>query len=318
MTIHAMEAIQDAFCDLPGGVRLCYRTYGPDDGEPLLLIAGMTLQLTFWPPALIGALIQCGYRVIVFDNRDVGRSSRIARPGPSVLRQFLRVPVKDGYDLEDMAQDTIGLLDSLKVARAHVVGMSMGGMIGQVLAARHPQRVLSLTSIISTTGARNVGQPAMSSMLMLTAPPPRTREAAVEQYSRIMAHIGTQTYPADDAARRAYAAQAWDRGQQARDHESTTRQIGAIIKSGDRTEEIRRIRAPTLVVHGDRDLLVAPSGGVATAAAIPGADMVTVRGMGHDIPDGVVPLLTSLIDGHIRHRATRAAAEPERVGRHIA
>lgn len=318
MSIHAMDEARDAFCDVPTGVRLCYRTYGPDTAEPLLLIAGLSLQLTSWPAGLIDGLVRCGYRVIAFDNRDVGRSSRIAQQPPGLFRQFLRRPIRSAYDLHDMAADTIGLLDHLHVARAHIVGMSMGGMIGQIIAATHPQRTLSLTSIISTTGARNVGQPAASTMLKLIKPPPRDREEAIERYSRVMAHIGSQTYPVSDDARRAYAADAWERGQQARDHEGMSRQIGAIMKSGDRTAEIRRIRTPTLVVHGDRDLLVAPSGGVATAAAIDGAEMVTIRGMGHDIPNGVAPLLTDLIDGHAKRSVTRTAAEPASVDRRFA
>lgn len=318
MSIHAMDEVRDLFCDVPTGVRLCYRTYGPEGGEPLLLIAGLSLQLTSWPSSLIDGLVQSGFRVIVFDNRDVGRSSRIPQQPPGLMRQFLRLPIPSAYDLEDMATDTIGLLDHLRVAHAHIVGMSMGGMIGQIIAGTHPQHTLSLTSIFSTTGSRKVGQPAMSSMSMLTKPPARTRDEAVQRYSAIMAHIGTQTYPVNDAARRAYAADAWDRGQQARDHEGTARQIGAIIKSGDRTAAICRIQVPTLVVHGDRDLMVAASGGTATAAAISGAEMVTIRGMGHDISDGVVPLLIDLIDGHARRSTTRSAAQQTSASRHSA
>jgi pimeloyl-ACP methyl ester carboxylesterase len=318
MPIHTMHDARDQFCDVPTGVRLCYRTYGPESGEPLLLIAGLSLQLTSWPSNLIDGLLQRGFRVIVLDNRDVGRSSRIPRKPPGLLRQFLRLPMPSAYGLEDMSADTVGLLDHLRVARAHVVGMSMGGMIAQIIAGSHPQRTLSLTSIFSTTGSRKVGQPAMSSMSMLTKPPARTRDEAVQRYSAVMAHIGTQTYPVNDAARRAYAADAWERGQQATDAEGVARQLGAIIKSGDRTAAVRRIRAPTLVVHGDRDLMVAASGGTATAAAIPGAEMVTIRGMGHDISEGVVPLLVDLIDGHASRSVAGSAAEPTSAGRHFA
>lgn len=310
MSTHRMNEAHDAFCDVQTGVRLCYRTYGPDSGEPLLLIAGLSLQLTSWPVSLLDGLVQRGFRVIVFDNRDVGRSSRIAQQPPGFVRQLLRRPKPSAYDLEDMAADTIGLLDCLQVARAHVVGMSMGGMIGQIMATKHPHRTLSLTSIFSTTGARNVGQPALSSLLMLAKPPARTRDEMVQRYSQIMAHIGTQTYPVNDAARRAYAADAWDRGQQSRDHEGMARQLGAIYKSGDRTAQIQQIRVPTLVIHGDQDLMVAPSGGIATAAAIARAEMVTIRGMGHDIPDGVVPLLIDLIDGHAKRSMARSSAKP--------
>ncbi|WP_107309683.1 alpha/beta fold hydrolase [Burkholderia metallica] len=318
MSIHAMDEARDLFCDVPTGVRLCYRTYGLENAEPLLLIAGLSLQLTSWPANMIDALVQRGFRVIVLDNRDVGRSSRIAQKPPGLLRQFLRLPMPSAYSLEDMAADTVGLLDHLRVARAHVVGMSMGGMIAQIIAGSHPHRTLSLTSIFSTTGSRKVGQPALSSMSMLTRPPARTRDEAMQRYSAVMAHIGTQTYPVDDAARRTYAADAWDRGQQAKDAEGMARQLGAIIKSGDRTADVRRIRVPTLVVHGDLDRMVAASGGTATAAAIPGAEMVTIRGMGHDIPAGVVPLLVDLIAGHAGRHAAGSAAEPMNAGRHSA
>ncbi|CAJ0684180.1 alpha/beta fold hydrolase [Ralstonia holmesii] len=318
MSIHAMDEAHDLFCDAPTGVRLCYRTYGLESAEPLLLVAGLSLQLTSWPANMIDGLVQRGFRVIVLDNRDVGRSSRIAQKPPGLLRQFLRLPMPSGYSLEDMAADTVGLLDHLCVARAHIVGMSMGGMIAQIIAGSHPHRTLSLTSIFSTTGSRKVGQPAISSMSMLTKPPARTRDEAVQRYSAIMAHIGTQTYPVDDAARRAYAADAWDRGQQAKDAEGVARQLGAIIKSGDRTAEVRRIRVPTLVVHGDLDLMVAASGGTATAAAIPDAEMVTIRGMGHDISEGVAPLLVDLIAGHAKRNTAASAAEQMNASRHSA
>ncbi|WCM23659.1 alpha/beta hydrolase [Paraburkholderia bryophila] len=318
MSIHAMDEARDLFCDLPTGVRLCYRTYGLESGHPLLLIAGLSLQLTSWPSNLIDDLVQRGFHVIVLDNRDVGRSSRIPQKPPGLLRQFLRLPIPSAYGLEDMAADTVGLLDHLRVARAHVVGMSMGGMIAQIIAGTHPQRTWSLTSIFSSTGSRKVGQPAISSMSMLTKPPARTRDEAVQRYSAIMAHIGTQTYPVNDAGRRAYAADAWDRDQPEKYAEGMARQFGAIIKSGDRTADIRRIRVPTLVVHGDRDLMVAANGGTATAAAIPGAEMVTIRGMGHDISEGVVPLLVDLIDGHARRSTAGSAAEQTSASKHSA
>ncbi|TFE36511.1 alpha/beta hydrolase [Paraburkholderia dipogonis] len=300
MSVYALEAIEDEFCDVSTGMRICYRTYGQRSGEPLLLVAGLGLQLTFWPPSLINGFVERGYRVVIFDNRDVGRSSRATQPAPGLLRQFLRRCSASAYTLQDMAKDAIGLLDHLCMSRAHVVGMSMGGMIAQTIAARYPQRTLSLTSIFSTTGARRVGQPALSSMLMLAKPPPRSREEVMQRHLKLISHIGSTTYPVNKQALRAYAAGAWDRGHGAHAHEGTARQIGAIIKSGDRTAEVRRIEAPTLIVHGDQDRMVAPSGGIATAAAIAGAEMITIRGMGHFIPEAVVPILSDLIDGHAR------------------
>lgn len=296
---------EDRFCDLPSGMRICHRVHGHAGGEPLLLIAGLGLQLHYWTPLFVGSLVERGFRVIVFDNRDVGRSSRGKGRPPGVLRQLFKRIEKSAYDLDDMADDAAGLLAHLGVARAHVVGMSMGGMIAQTLAVRHAPRVASLTSIFSTTGHGRVGQPALSSLLKLSKPPVRSRDAAMARYVEVMHHVGSTAYAMHERDLRAYAGTAWDRGDGPTAHAGMARQIGAIFKSGDRTAQLRRITAPTLVLHGERDLLVAPSGGAATAAAIPGARLLTVHGMGHNIPDEAAPFLVDLIDGHARR-----AAEP--------
>ncbi|MCZ2805217.1 alpha/beta fold hydrolase [Modestobacter sp. VKM Ac-2983] len=157
----------DRFVDLPAGPRLCYRTDGPDDGVPLLLVAGLGLDLTSWPQRMVDGFTGYGFRVVRLDNRDIGRSSVIGTRSPGRLRQLLARPRPDAYDLADMAADTHGLLEHLDVDRAHLVGMSMGGMIAQTLAARHPDRVASLTSIFSTTGNRRIGQPARSTLARL-------------------------------------------------------------------------------------------------------------------------------------------------------
>lgn len=290
-----MSTGTDQFCPTPSGLRLCYRTYGSAAGAPLLLIAGLGLQLISWPSGLIDGLVDRGFWVIAFDNRDVGLSGRVAAKPPGLFKQLLRLTKDSPYDLGDMTADTLALLDHLQIDRAHLVGMSMGGMIAQTLAARYPQRVRSLTSIFSTTGARNVGQPAASTLWRLLKPAPRNREAAVARFVNVMRHIGATAYPLPENDLRHYASQAWDRGQGLKDSASVARQIGAIMKSADRTAEVRRIHAPTLVIHGDIDRMVAPSGGKATAQAIPGARLVTLPGMGHSIPDGVVPALLDLI-----------------------
>ncbi|MGH6646617.1 alpha/beta fold hydrolase [Aquabacterium sp.] len=288
----------DQFCDLPNGFRLCYRTHGHPDGDPLLLIAGLGLQLTYWSPLITEDLARRGYRVITMDNRDVGRSSRATGKPPGLLRSLSKRIEASAYDLDDMTRDTAGLLAHLHVDRVHVVGMSMGGMIAQNLAALYPDQVRSLTSIFSTTGAGRVGQPALSTLLRLAKAPPRSREEAVAGYLRMMRHIGSTGHFLDEQSLRSYAEQAWDRGHGANAHEGMARQVGAIMKSGDRTARLRGVRAPTLVIHGDQDRMVAPSGGQATADAIPGAVHLTVRGMGHDLPDDVIPYLVDLIDGH--------------------
>lgn len=290
----------DQFCDVATGVRLCYRVHGPDEGIPLLLVVGLSLQLTYWPNGLIEQLVRSGFRVIVFDNRDVGRSSCMAQQPPGLVRQALKRPAASAYSLEDMALDAVGLLDHLGVAAAHVAGMSMGGMIAQILASRHARRVLSLTSMFSTTGSTRVGQPAISTLLMLTKAPPSDRSQSVTNFVRLSKHIGSNRYAIPDDILAAYAANAWDRGHGPKAHEGVARQIGAIMKSGDRTKELRDITAPTLIVHGEQDRMVAHSGGVATAKAIPKADFITVHGMGHAIGEDVAPVLSDLISGHIR------------------
>lgn len=305
----------DRFCSLASGIRLCYRVHGPEHGEPLLLVQGLGNQLIHWPAALVQGLVDLCFRVVVFDNRDVGRSSQVAAKPPSLLRQVLAVKDPSGYTLEHMAGDALGLLDHLGIQRAHVLGMSMGGMIAQCLAAAHPQRVVTLTSVFSTTGHRKVGQPALSAMWLLAKPPPRDAETAARQYQAIMAHVGSTRWPLPPQALRADALLAWARGGGTAAADGQSRQIGAIINSGDRTAAVRRISAPTLVVHGDQDKLVAPSGGQATAAAIAGSRLVTIAGLGHSLPDGAMPELLALVEAHIRpHRwpATAAATPPGR------
>ncbi|NMO15667.1 alpha/beta fold hydrolase [Pyxidicoccus fallax] len=301
-------ATDDRFCELPHGLRICFRTWGSTTGEPLLLLAGLGLHLTSWPKALVDTLVRQGFYVVAFDNRDVGRSSRASVPPPGRFRQFFRIPRDDGYDLGDMAEDTVGLLDHLGIASAHLVGMSMGGMISQTLAARHPERVRTLTSIFSTTGARSVGQPAFSTILRLAKPPANTSEESAANYLNIVRHIAATGFPFDDAVIREYALEAWERGDGRTAHEGVARQIGAIMKSGDRTAELRRITAPTLVIHGDNDLMVHPSGGEATAAAIPGARHVTIPGMGHHLADGVLEQLANLTVEHARRSTPHAGA----------
>ena len=292
-----MSETQDRFCKLPSGISLCYRTHGDSNGVPLLLVAGLGQQLISWPATLVDALTNNGFFVITFDNRDVGRSDRIHERPPGMLQQLLRRP-GEGYNLGDMAADTAGLLNGLGVDAAHLVGMSMGGMIAQTVAARYPQHTLSLTSIFSTTGAPKVGQPTMGSMLRLVKPPARNRRQSIARFTAMVRHIGPTAYDVTDAELRDYAGQAWDRGLGPRDASGVGRQIGAIMRSGDRTEEVRKIKAPTLVIHGHRDPLVHPSGGKATARAIRNAKLITLHGMGHYLPEGVLPELADLISGH--------------------
>ncbi|MEO0938090.1 MAG: alpha/beta fold hydrolase [Pseudomonadota bacterium] len=288
--------MNDCFVDLPDGRRLCYRVRGA--GPPVVLIIGLGLQLTAWPEAMLADLADRGFQVITFDNRDVGRSSRMGAPPPTRWRLLRRKARAEDYCLRDMAGDVEALFDALGIAAAHVVGMSMGGMIAQTLAAHCPDRVLSLTSIFSTTGARSVGQPSFAAMLRLMRASPTTEDEAVARHLDMLDLITGDVHRFDAAQARRYASEAWRRGG-ADPHHGVARQIMAIMKSGDRTASLSGISAPTLVLHGDRDPLVHPSGGIATARAIPGARHKTIRGMGHDLAPGAVPELVAEITRHI-------------------
>lgn len=284
----------DRFVDLPGDLRICYRVDGPDDGPVLVLLAGLGLDLTSWPQPMVDGFVARGFRVVRPDNRDAGRSSRVRAGSPGFARQLLARPRRDAYDLADMAADTVGLLDHLGVPAAHLLGMSLGGMIAQTVAARYPDRVLTLTSVFSTTGERRVGQPARSTLLRMAQGPSRDVEQSVARHLSMLRHIGSSELQPDEQAERAWAEGLWRRAGGRRARSGIPRQISAIHASGDRTAELARVVAPTLVVHGSRDRMVHPGGGEATARAIRGARHVVVPGMGHHLAPGVVERLVEL------------------------
>ena len=287
----------DRYAALRSGMRICFRDFGDKADPAILLIAGLGEDLTFWTDSFLGSLVARGFRVVAIDNRDVGQSTFVAAPPPALWRQIAARPRGDAYALADMAQDAVGVLDCLGISRVHLVGRSMGGMIAQTVAAMAPARVLSLTSIYSTTGAKKVGRPALSTIRLLAAPPAKTRTAAVRAHLRLTRHIAGTGYPIDDAAEAAIAARGWDRS--AGDPAAgVARQIQAIQRSGDRTAQLSRITAPTLVINGDRDLLVDPSGGEATVRAIRSAQHVVIPGMGHHIPEALVGPITQYISQH--------------------
>jgi pimeloyl-ACP methyl ester carboxylesterase len=290
--------------DVGGGMELCVVAEGDPADVPLLLLAGLGQQLNVWPAQLRDGLVERGFRVIRCDNRDVGRSGRASCPPPTATQFLTRRFSAAQYDLGAMIADTIGLLDALGIERAHLVGMSMGGMIAQGVAAREPGRVLSLTSIMSTTGARRMGRPAPSTWLRLAAPPARTRDGQAKAVVGMMRHVGSHGFPFEEEAVRAVALEAFDRsgGPGAA---GVSRQLAAIMKSGDRSAEVARIGARTLVIHGDRDRMVSPNGGQATAKAIPGARLLTIAGMGHDLPSGVRAQLVGEIAAHAESPAAR-------------
>jgi pimeloyl-ACP methyl ester carboxylesterase len=289
--------VTEEIADAGRGISLAYERIGDRGAEPLVLVAGLGQQLHSWPDAFCAQLAERGFEVVRFDNRDAGRSTHPRFRPPSLPGMFAgRFPAQQ-YDLTDLAADTIGLFDALDLETAHIAGVSMGGMISQTVAALHPDRIRTLTSIMSTTGSRLLGRPAFSTLRMMGAKPPKSREEAVESAVRMFRHIGSHGFPFDEAWVRELAGTGWDRDPTAG---GVGRQLAAIMKSGNRTPLLRKITAPTLVIHGDRDRMVHPTGGAATARAIPGARLETVRGMGHDLPEGAWPTILDLIDKHAR------------------
>jgi pimeloyl-ACP methyl ester carboxylesterase len=267
-----------------GDLEICYETFESPDDPALLLVMGLGTQMIGWPQQFCEQLAGRGFYVIRYDNRDIGRSTHFkGRKPPTVKQLLLRDKSAAHYSLADMAQDGIGLLDHLGIAQAHVAGASMGGMIAQVMAARHPDRVLSLASIMSNTGHRWKGMPGLRVYPMFMRRPADNREGAIESTLSTFRLIGSPDFPLDEEELRRIAQLSYERGY---NPAGTARQLAAILASGDRVQELRRITAPTVVIHGTRDLMVRPSGGRETAKAIPGARLVEIEGMGHDLPLG--------------------------------
>jgi pimeloyl-ACP methyl ester carboxylesterase len=276
-----------------GDVDIAYETFGSPGDPAMLLVMGLATQMIAWHDDFCGELAGRGYRVIRFDNRDVGRSSAMRHlPAPTMRQLALRSKKAAAYTLADMAGDAIGLLDHLGVERAHVVGASMGGMIAQTIAFEHPERALSLASIMSNTGARFSGQPALATYQVLLGTPPKERDAYVEHVVRTYKVIGSPDFDRDEDDLRRMAGRSYDRG---RNPAGSGRQLAAIIAAGDRSKRLAEIGAPTVVIHGTKDKLVSPSGGTATAKAIPDARLVRVEGMGHDLPRGAWPQIIGAI-----------------------
>lgn len=270
-------------------MRIAYVTSGPADGEPLLLVAGLGAQLLSWHEDLVEGFHERGFRVVRFDNRDVGLSTHLRHAGPPDLLRG--DPRGAAYLLGDMARDAVGLLDHLGVRQAHVLGVSMGGMIAQTLAIVHPERVRTLTSVMSTT-APSVGAPTPAARAAMLAAAGPGREGAIERSLATYRAVASPGWPLEEERERRLAGQAYDR---AYDPPGVGRQLVAINASGDRAAALRGLRSPTLVFHGEADPLVQVAGGRATAAAVPGARLVTVPGMGHDLPRAVRSLLLDAV-----------------------
>jgi pimeloyl-ACP methyl ester carboxylesterase len=283
----------EQFCDVGRGITLCYETFGDPSDPTVLLIMGLGMQMIAWHEDLCARLAGHGLHVVRFDNRDIGRSTHLNGPPPRLGQLLIRSRSASSYTLDDMADDAAGLLRELQLAPAHVIGASMGGMIAQTLASRHPDLVSSLVSIMSNTGSIWSGQPALSFYpLLLLRRPARGRQRSIEDGVRLFKAIGSPGLPQDLDDVRVLAAQSYDRDP---DRRGVARQLGAIVASGDRTAQLRRIMAPTLVVHGSADRLVRPSGAHATVRAIRGSRLLSIEGMGHDLPRAIWAQLTDAI-----------------------
>ena len=288
-----------------GDIEIAYETFGEPSDPAVLLVMGLATQMIAWHEDFCRELADRGFNVIRFDNRDVGRSTAMRDlPAPSIRQLALRSKKAAGYTLSDMAGDAVGLLDHLGIARAHVVGASMGGMIAQTIAIEHPDRVLSLCSIMSNTGARWSGQPKLATYRVLLGTPPKERDKYIDHVVKVYSVIGSPGFDRDEDDLRDMAGRSYDRG---RNPAGSGRQLAAIISSGDRTEGLRGVRVPTVVIHGTKDPLVRPSGGRATARAVPGARLVKIEGMGHDLPRQAWPRIIDAIAENAARAATPAA-----------
>lgn len=269
-----------------GDVEIAYETFGRADDPAIVLVMGLGTQMIGWPDEFCEALAEAGHRVVRFDNRDVGLSTHIDREPPSLPSMLLRSAPP--YRITDMAGDAVGLVDSLGIDRFHLVGASMGGFISQTVAIRHPERIRSLTLIMTSTGSRRVGRPTASVMRrMARQKPPTTRAEAIAHTVATYEVIGSPEHLDRDRLAD-LAGEAYDRGF---DPSGRMRQLAAIMAQPDRTRALGQLKLPTLVVHGLNDPLVGVSGGLALAKAIPGARFVGHAGMGHDLPRSLWPAL---------------------------
>jgi pimeloyl-ACP methyl ester carboxylesterase len=291
------------FADAGNGIEIAYETFGNPSDPTILLVMGLGMQMLAWDEGFCELLVDRGYHVVRYDNRDIGLSTKVGGGVPNILAGAVGLTGSARYTLREMTQDAVGLLDHLEVERAHVVGASMGGMIAQTLAARHSERVLSLCSIMSSAGGRKPAvMPRMSVIGTLLAKPPSEREAYASHVAKIFTRIGSTGFDPDYERLRERSLLMYDRSFYPA---GGARQLMAIMASGDRTRELREIHCPTLVIHGLADKLIPAGAGEAVARAIPGARFEPIEGMGHDLPAALWPRIT----GSIAHNAERAKPE---------
>jgi pimeloyl-ACP methyl ester carboxylesterase len=291
------------------GIDICYEIFGDAAAEPMLLIMGLGAQMIHWDDDFCRQMAARGFRVIRFDNRDIGKSSKMSggkrlTPLELLKLRFLKIPVKAPYLLRDMAQDVTGLMDVLGIKSAHLVGASMGGMIAQEIAISFPQRVRSLTSIMSTTGNPKDPPPTREAAAVLMAPPPTTKEEYFERFAQTWKILRVGSFPQDEALDRARAKRTFERGL---NPAGVGRQLRAILAAGSRKQRLASVKAPTLVIHGTVDPLVRPEAGKDTAASIPGAKLLMIEGMGHALPIPIWPQIIDAIDKHAHGTAKKAA-----------
>ncbi|GGE75991.1 alpha/beta fold hydrolase [Massilia psychrophila] len=289
---------------ISNGISIAYETAGDPKAMPVLLVMGLGMQLTAWPADFVDGLVDLDYYVIRFDNRDSGLSTKFKQAGtPSLplvfLKSRLHLPVRSAYRLDDMADDALGVLNTLGVAKAHVAGLSMGGMIAQILTARHPERILSLTSLMSSSGRRGLPGPTRQARAALMARPPHGAdpERMLGHLANMLRVVGSPAYPTPEKQLRAAVAAALLRNSCPA---GMVRQLVAIIASSDRCALLRSIERPTLVIHGAADPLVPVAAGIDTARLVPGARLEVIEGMGHDLPGQLIERLLALIDTHTR------------------
>ncbi|MBR0850995.1 alpha/beta hydrolase [Bradyrhizobium diazoefficiens] len=291
------------------GIDICYEIFGDGNAEPLLLIMGLGAQMIHWDDAFCEQLAGRGFRVIRFDNRDIGKSSHLTggkrlTPLELLKLRFFKIPVAAPYKLIDMARDTIGLMDGLGIKSAHLVGASMGGMIAQEATLSFPERVRSLTSIMSTTGNPRVPPPTRQASAMLMAPPPQTKEEFIVRFGETWNLLRVGSFPEEEALDPGRAERVFARGL---NPAGVGRQLRAVLASGSRKERLQGVRTPTLVIHGTVDPLVRPEGGKDTAASIPGAKLLMIDGMGHALPMRFWPEIIGAIAEHAHGAAAKAA-----------
>lgn len=286
------------------GIELCYDIFGAPDAEPMMLIMGLGAQMIFWEDEFCKDLASRGFRVVRFDNRDIGLSTKMSGGKPLSLVEFLKlrifkVPPQSSYKLWDMAADVIGLMDTLSIGKAHIVGLSMGGAIAQEIAINYPERVLSLTSIMATTGNPRLPQPTREATAMLLAPAPKTKEEYIRRFASNWKILRGASFPQDEARDLERAERTYARGL---NPAGVGRQLRAILASGDRTSRLARVKARTLCIHGTIDPLVKPEHGKSVAASIPGAKLLLVEGMGHALP---IPMWQKVINAIAEHAKGR-------------